>query len=69
MLLRYNPQIALISVGRNHYGHPSPEVLERLENLGINSLNTLRDGDVQIELRQGYLKILTSSNENFTYFN
>ena len=29
------PEIAIIQVGRNNYGHPNSEVLERLERRGI----------------------------------
>ncbi|MBQ3077639.1 MAG: MBL fold metallo-hydrolase, partial [Clostridia bacterium] len=42
------PAVALISVGENHYGHPSPEVLSRLETLGCHILRTDRDGTVQL---------------------
>ena len=30
-----NPRIAVIQVGKNNYGHPSPEVLERLTARGV----------------------------------
>ena len=69
LLLRYDPKIALISVGRNNYGHPSVNVIERLDALAIYTLNTLEEGDVRIELKGGYLKIKTASNKNFLYFN
>lgn len=35
-----SPQLAIISVGRNHYGHPSKEVISRLEALQIPYLRT-----------------------------
>lgn len=69
LLLRYNPKIALISVGKNHYGHPSLSVIERLDALAMYPLNSLEEGDVRIELKEGYLKIKTASNKNFLYFN
>jgi competence protein ComEC len=41
--------IAIISSGEdNPYGHPSPELLERLEASGARVLRTDRDGAVQI---------------------
>lgn len=38
------PETAIISVGKNSYGHPSPEVLERLD--GIRAFITLHAGAV-----------------------
>lgn len=35
------PNVSLISVGRNFYGHPSDEILERLENCGSQVWTTL----------------------------
>jgi competence protein ComEC len=40
------PSIAVISVGKNSYGHPTPETLQRLENFGINVLQTDQFGDI-----------------------
>lgn len=40
------PQEAVISVGKNSYGHPSPDVLERLKERGIAIRRTDIDGDV-----------------------
>jgi competence protein ComEC len=42
------PEIAIISVGENKYGHPNKEVLEILENYGIRVLRTDREGDIKI---------------------
>jgi beta-lactamase superfamily II metal-dependent hydrolase len=42
-----NPKFAVISVGaKNTYGHPTPEVLQRLEKFGIKMFRTDKDGDV-----------------------
>ena len=41
------PRLAVISVGRkNRYGHPTQEVLDRLERFGIQTYRTDQDGDV-----------------------
>jgi competence protein ComEC len=42
-----HPAIAAISVGRdNSFGHPSPEVIERLEAAGVRVYRTDRDGAI-----------------------
>ena len=44
-----NPQIAIISSGEgNPYGHPSPEVLNRLEAAGVRTLRTDTNGAIHI---------------------
>lgn len=37
------PEIAIISVGKNPWGHPTNEVLQRLENIGSKVLRTDKD--------------------------
>jgi competence protein ComEC len=45
---RWHPRRAVISVGaRNTYGHPAPQVLQRLEADGIAVNRTDRDGAVR----------------------
>jgi len=51
------PVIAVISVGKNSYGHPSPEALQRLDKFGIKVLRTDADGDVQIVSDGSNIKI------------
>lgn len=44
-----SPDVAVIPVGRrNRYGHPHPEVLERLERFGVRVFRTDRDGTVTL---------------------
>jgi len=38
-----NPGTAIISVGKNPWGHPTPEVLERLRSIGAQILRTDQD--------------------------
>lgn len=45
---RVSSEIAIISVGKNPYGHPNEEVLRLLLNYGIKILRTDRDGDIKI---------------------
>ncbi|MGB7494026.1 MAG: DNA internalization-related competence protein ComEC/Rec2 [Candidatus Acidiferrum sp.] len=48
------PQISIISAGEeNPYGHPSPELLERLDTSGTTIFRTDQDGAVQV-LTDGY---------------
>jgi competence protein ComEC len=48
-LAAVHPQVAVISAGKdNPYGHPTAELLERLETAGIRILRTDRDGGVHI---------------------
>jgi competence protein ComEC len=47
-LEKVSPEIAIISVGENNYGHPNKEVLEILEKYGIRVLRTDREGDIKI---------------------
>lgn len=54
------PETAVISVGRNHYGHPSPEVLALLEDCGAEIYRTDECGAVTAELDiDGSYKITT----------
>ena len=42
------PRIANIEVGKNSYGHPTQEVLQRLADFGIKTLRTDQNGDITI---------------------
>ncbi|HEU5170255.1 MAG TPA: ComEC/Rec2 family competence protein, partial [Gemmatimonadales bacterium] len=42
------PQAAVVSVGANTYGHPSPEALARLRRRGVPIYRTDRDGVVSV---------------------
>jgi len=43
-----DPEIAVISVGENSYGHPSQVTLDRLANRGVRVYRTDQDGSVSI---------------------
>jgi competence protein ComEC len=48
-LAAVQPRVTIISVGeKNSYGHPSPELLERLQGAGVRILRTDRDGAVRL---------------------
>jgi competence protein ComEC len=49
LLAAVRPHLALISAGReNPYGHPSPELLQRLEDAGVRVLRTDRNGAIHV---------------------
>ena len=50
LLARFHPADAFISAGRhNRYGHPDPEVLDRLEKEGSRILVTADNGAIILE--------------------
>ena len=42
------PQLAIISVGKNSYGHPAKEILKLLSDRAIKILRTDEDGEIEI---------------------
>lgn len=49
ILSALNPQLAVISVGKNNkYGHPNPFTLDLLKGLNIKTLRTDQIGDIEI---------------------
>jgi competence protein ComEC len=48
-LKEIDPQLSLISVGKNNYGHPSPDILRRLEGAGSLTETTLENGALMLE--------------------
>lgn len=48
LIERINPQLAVISVGKNKYGHPSKEALRLLEEKNTKTLRTDQSGDIEI---------------------
>ncbi len=46
----FEPNYAVIEVGKNSYGHPHPEVLERLEQIGAKILRTDLEGTIRLKL-------------------
>ena len=47
-LAAIRPQAAIVSVGRNNYGHPSPEALRRLASAGAATWRTDVEGTVSV---------------------
>lgn len=58
-----NPRDAVISVGANNrYGHPAPEIIDRLKNMGINIFRTDEKGDISYECQSIDLQCQMLSN-------
>ncbi|MBP7402556.1 MAG: DNA internalization-related competence protein ComEC/Rec2 [Clostridia bacterium] len=60
---RIRPELAVVSVGRNRYGHPSEALLDRLNAHGIQTLRTDQDGSVIVRMDQGRMRIDRSIGE------
>jgi competence protein ComEC len=44
------PEYSIVSCGKdNRYGHPNPELLQRLTDIGSNTLITYKTGAVTVE--------------------
>lgn len=57
-LKQVSPQVAVISVGENSYGHPTDELLARLNIFGIDILRTDVNGDIKIESDGNSIRIV-----------
>lgn len=54
-----SPQLSIISVGANFYGHPSPKVIKRLYDAGGEILRTDEKGAIILEINKDKLQIDT----------
>ncbi|MPN19103.1 hypothetical protein SDC9_166469 [bioreactor metagenome] len=64
LLRNIQPQLAVISSGyQNRYHHPSPEVIQRLQDYRINYFNTAEVGDIQIIFGYFFNLLHTSKDE------
>jgi beta-lactamase superfamily II metal-dependent hydrolase len=52
-LARIRPELALIPVGANSYGHPTEEALDRLEAVGAEVHRTDVEGDLSVGIGEG----------------
>ena len=60
MLAELTPQVSVIPVGENNYGHPSEQTLERLESAGSEVYRTDECGAVTVRiLRDGAIRVKT----------
>ena len=62
------PQIAIISCGRgNTFGHPAPDVLQRLEAIGADVYRTDRDGQIALEVEKDSVRVKTYDGRETHY--
>jgi len=61
---KVNPSIAVITVGKNHFGHPSQKIIERLEDKNIQIYRTDEDGTIIIRTngREYWIRTLKGKN-------
>ena len=58
-LLKVKPEFAIVSTGVNNiYSHPSKEVVERLNKLNLDLINTAESGAVRIKILNDGFKII-----------
>lgn len=62
------PEIAIISVGKNNYGHPNKEVLNRIKDSRAKIYRTDKNGLIRIENSNGSFKINTYKDKSFLCF-
>ncbi len=63
-LSRFPPKIAVIQVGaENPYGHPTPEVLDRLQRTGARIFRNDEHGDVIVTLKEGKVEVAVTKPE------
>lgn len=60
-LNKTRPQIAVIEVGKNSYGHPTKEVLSRLASIDAKILRTDQLGTIKLEIKEGKISISHSN--------
>ncbi|MDQ3224045.1 MAG: MBL fold metallo-hydrolase, partial [Gemmatimonadota bacterium] len=60
------PQAAVISVGQNNYGHPSPPTLHRLRRHGVEVWRTDQDGTITVTT-DGTRMTMRSGSRSNTY--
>ncbi len=67
-LQEIKPEIAIIQVGKNPYGHPSDETRFRLIDAGAQVLRNDEDGTIRLRVWRDRLRIYTTrSNKLFLY--
>jgi len=61
------PRVAVVSVGKNNYGHPSGDVLNRYENIGTKIYRTDINGAVIIMTNGKTIKVKVMFDNEYEY--
>jgi len=56
-LKKVEPKISVVEVGKNSYGHPTKEALNRLKEVGSQIFNTYEQGIIKIIKEEGELRV------------
>jgi competence protein ComEC len=56
-----DPQVAVVSVGPNTYGHPVPEILDEIEATGAEVLRTDREGTITVSFSGQGLEVASAA--------
>ncbi|MGB3683995.1 MAG: ComEC/Rec2 family competence protein [Rubrobacteraceae bacterium] len=57
LLSRFPPEVAVVSVGDNSYGHPTPQTIGRLKTVGAEVFRTDEQGDVISTIKDGQVEV------------
>jgi beta-lactamase superfamily II metal-dependent hydrolase len=50
-LKAFQPQVSVIEVGENSYGHPNSDMIERLKDIGSKVFRTDLDGTIRFKVK------------------
>lgn len=56
-LSSFPPKVAVIQVGENSYGHPTPETISRLQEAGARIFRTDEDGDIIVTIKDRKVEV------------
>jgi competence protein ComEC len=62
-LKEIHSNLAIISVGKNSYGHPSKQVTDKLSSIELKYLRTDVDGDIKILISNGNIQVETQKSK------
>jgi len=62
-LINSSPKIAIIEVGKNSYGHPTKEVLNKLASVGAQIFRTDKDGMIKLSIYNSQINIFRKNNQ------